>query len=713
MRWIYIFSVTLLGLALGSCKSDNDFQSLDGTGFVLSLNDSFDGNSRAVPAELGAPLKEQFDLDIKPTGSEEIAYNGKFKETVLVKEGNYILVASYGDNPVVALDSPYYYGKVEDKEVTKGKLTSASISCSVANSLLSVVFNEESLKKVYDSYHVAVHVGDESVDITDASKSAYFRSGSSVKLVFHAKLAGTGNEVAYDIPDQKEFQNIAAAKHVKVQLGIDESGITSGVGISVEKLEVETVTIEETLPLEFLPKPKLSSDDFIGNKLAFAETEKKSAVIKLGMSSPLQDLKLKFTSADPKFEGLDSSKEYLLSNQEDKAAIETALGIKLPEVGVTEASLDFTSLIPELLTDNGSTVESKIEVNVKANNRWISEGEQNADSRTYTLTCNKPEFSVSVLPGNIWTKEFTVNSLLAEDVKTGNYDVLRKKMKYQFSTDGNSNWTDLGDDLSKADLTPGTTYYVRGVYRDAVIGKTVEVSTYGDMQIPNSTLDNGFDATYPKKDNPLYTFKEGWIGTRNPLTCHSNGANVFYVSKSSTLPINDNGSTVAHMMTIGWGAGNTCSFGNKSGSVINNISSGIVCVGDYTADGDKINPKNINVRPTGMNFIYKASPYGDDEYLVKIELINITDGVEQILGSGVLQSNTKVSNYKEEKIAVEYYDEFNNLRITHIRILFQAGIKEDRDHLEDKFRDAKIPYGSAYIIGSQFWLDSFSLVYDK
>ena len=49
---------------------------------------------------------------------------------------------------------------------------------------------------------------------------------------------------------------------------------------------------------------------------------------------------------------------------------------------------------------------------------------------------------------------------------------------------------------------------------------------------------------------------------------------------------------------------------------------------------------------------------------------------------------------------------------------FSTGLKynlhmRDRDHLEDKFRDAKVPYGDAYIIGSQFWLDSFTLHYDK
>ena len=50
-----------------------------------------------------------------------------------------------------------------------------------------------------------------------------------------------------------------------------------------------------------------------------------------------------------------------------------------------------------------------------------------------------------------------------------------------------------------------------------------------------------------------------------------------------------------------------------------------------------------------------------------------------------------------------------------MRVLFKAGTKEDRDHLEDDFRDASVweGYENAYIIGSQFWLDSFHFNYDK
>lgn len=715
MKWIGGLCSLLLCMLLGGCQ-ENEATDLSGkTGLLVTLTDEDNkAYSRKAPSELEDPLTEMFQLKILYSGTDKSAYKGACKEYVLLQEGLYDLTATYGDNPVIALDAPYYTGSLNAQEVIKGEMTSASISCSVANSLLSVIYNRESLNKMYESYFVTVSVGSESVDLdADSGKSAYFRAGSSVKLVFHGRLSGTGKEVIYDIPEQEQFSNIPVKTHVKVTLGLDESNITSGVGISIEKLETETVSISETVPVEYLPKPKLESDDFVNNELSFAETEKKSAVIRLKLSSALQELKLKFNSTDAKFAGLEQGREYLLSNAEDKSAVETALGVLLPEIGVSEAVLDFSSLIPQLMTDKGTTVTSTVEVDVKANNRWASEDA--TVNRVYTLICNKPIFYVSVYPGNIWTKEFTMNPLQTNDVKTGSFELLSQKMTYQFSMDGETDWTDFGEDLRKVDLLPGNTYYVRGVYRGVVTGEVVAVKTYEALSIPNSTLDEGYSATYPKKDNPLYIFNGGWIGTRNPLTCHSDGVNAFYVSKSSTLPISENGSTVAHLMTIGWGAGNTCSFGNKSGSVINNISAGLVCVGDYEASNDTVYAKAASIRPTSLNFTYKSAPYNGDKYLVEIALVNISDGIETLIGNAKLISGETVGSYKTGSIDVVYDDEFKNIPITHVRIVFKSGIYQDKDYLENKFRDASIwdGYTNAYIIGSQFWLDSFSLIYNK
>ena len=526
MKWIGGLCSLLLCMLLGGCQ-ENEATDLSGkTGLLVTLTDEDNkAYSRKAPSELEDPLTEMFQLKILYSGTDKSAYKGACKEYVLLQEGLYDLTATYGDNPVIALDAPYYTGSLNAQEVIKGEMTSASISCSVANSLLSVIYNRESLNKMYESYFVTVSVGSESVDLdADSGKSAYFRAGSSVKLVFHGRLSGTGKEVVYDIPDQEQFANIAVKTHVKVTLGLDDSEISSGVGISIEKLETETVSIAETIPSEFMPKPKLESDDFLNNELSFAETEKKSATIRLKLSSALQELKLKFNSADTKFAGLEQGKEYLLSSAEDKSAIENALGISLPEVGATEAVLDFTSLLPQLMTDKGATVTSTIEVDVKANNRWASEDA--TVNRVYTLKCNKPEFSIVTNPGNFWCKEFSVDSC---DIKTGDIETISQKIQYQYRKKGDEQWIDCDRLVQFDDYPVDKQYQIRAVYREGIETEPVDVMLETPQQLPNSDMEEWYieekkkSGTWPFKDKTYYTFhpyaegnaSSSWWATNN------------------------------------------------------------------------------------------------------------------------------------------------------------------------------------------------------
>lgn len=704
-----LFSLFLLA----SCQEET---LMDKTaGFQISLQDeNVSVETKSIPEELGEPTTDKFDLKIQKEGSSEYLYNGKYtSQTIAASAGTYTISASYGTNPVLALDDPYYLGDTSDVVIKDGEKKSVALKCKVANALASVTFpSDTELKKIYSSYWVKVAVENLSCNLEPNSKqSAYFQPGKVVNFYFEGKKIN-GDSFSEQLKHDNLSSTWKAGDHVMITLKLSDDLL-----MDIDKVDVKKETISQNIPMDWLPKPKIAAEGFEGNVLSFAETESKTAKLNFNTALPLQDLKLKFNFADSQFSSL-NDKEYSVSVPEDKKKVEETLGITLPEIGDEKASLDLSALVSQLQTKAGETVSNTIEVDVKANDRWSSEaisGQENP-SRVYTLECKKPIFRVNAYPGNIWTKEFTMNPLMEEQVESGDFATLSKDMKYQFSLNGETDWVDFGEDLRKAELTPGITYFIRGLYRGEVPGEVAEVRTYEAINIPNSNLDDGYTTTYPKKDNPLYTFNGEWIGTRNPLTCHSSGVNAFYVSKSSTLPVNDNGSTVAHMMTMGWGAGNTCSFGNNSGSVINNISSGLLCVGDYLLDGDTILPKQVYTRPTSLSFVFKAAPFKDDEYLISISLLNIgEDGTVVEIGKGELKSGESVSSYTTKEIPVIYNEEMKEFSISHVKVIFKAGTKEDRDHLEDKFRDASVwdGYSNAYIIGSQFWLDSFTLKYDK
>ena len=675
MNKVKFLVAALLGVLFVACSEEENLSQTSKTGFLVSLTEDVKVDSRKIPEELGKPAASQFKLKItnQTTGSE--------------------------------LYAPYYKGTAE-ADLADGESKTVQVNCKVANALASVVFDNSgtnTFESQFVSYGVRVSVNTSVTTLTNDGKSAYYRAGSMPVFTFVGTLRNGGGEkeVPLENSDLSNPSTFAAGKHCRITLKLSDAA--PGLRVEISKVEVDSVTINETIPLEWLPKPKVTAEGFTDNTLFMYETETPTAKFNFNLSSALQELKFTLNLADETYQSL--NKTYTLSelSEEDRTALTNA-GVVLPVIGSKEASLDFTGLAAKLTgSTTGDVLSNVITLDeVKANNR-VLEGEQ-----VYTIQTSAPDFELIVYPGNTWTKQFTANTQIIH----GNADVIRKGMTFEYSTDGII-WTPAADSLI-TELIPGTTYQIQGKFGKH-ISKIVDVKTYEVLTIPNSTLDDGYDTTYPKDDNPLYSFIGDWIDTRNELTCHSDGVNAFYVSKSSTLPINDNGSTVAHMMVIGWGAGNSCAFGNKTGSVIGNISSGIVCVGDYDASSDVINAKEAYIRPTSLTFTYKASPYNGDEYLVEVVLLNITDGVETIIGEGILQSGNTVNDYSTQSIDINYDDSALELPISHVKVLFKAGTKEDRDHLEDKFRDASLWNGfvNAYIIGSQFWLDSFQFNYDK
>lgn len=702
-------SVFLLPLFF-SCQQE-DFRLENGGTIDIVIQDGVSGKTRSLPEPVSEEMAQQFSLRIR--NEEKNWYKGTIQDyaasNTLFAPGSYEVSAWYGEDDELALDNPYYASEPLTVEVEANKETQATVKCYVANAMASFAFaNSESATTLLKNYEIVTEVGSKTVSCTvDDGQNPYFKAGTAVTFYLRGESA-SGKNVDYKFA---VIDKVEARMNYKFTLTLDPVDMGNGqFNIDVQK-DIEEISINETLPEEFLPKPKVAIEGMeSGNVLNHYETEPQPTLrCNLSAYRPFEDVELTLNFADENLQKL--NKTYLFSEMtaEDKKELQDN-GIALPELdGVqTSGSLDFSSLVANMHSqDNATPVQNQFTVRVKANGRWSALTEGN-------INILKPDFAVKVFPGDIWTKELTVTALRAEDVTHGDFNSLNSDLQYQFSTDG-TQWENLGSDLRKASLTAGTEYYVRALYRNAISSQVQKVKTYESKQIPNQTFDDGYDVTYPKNENPLYTFKGGWIETRNSMTCHTSGVNAFYVSKSGTLPVVDDGRNVAHMMTMGWGAGNTCDFGNKSGSVINNISAGLVCVGSFDASQDKITGLSAYVRPTALKFTYRAEPYNGDEYLAQISLEN-HDGAEPVvLGSGKLQSGEKVTSYKELVLPVTYDNQYKDLPITHIKVEFYSGTKSDRDHLENKFRDASLwdGYTNAYIIGSQFWLDGFSLVYDK
>lgn len=711
MKYIKALYAGFIGLLLAACQAEQ-WEGTEG-GFLISLGEDVTVTTKSTPAELGKPVKEQFSLKIVKESTGSTLYDGTFtSDQIPASAGLYTVTAICGENPLLGLDTPYYKGEEAGVEVTEGETRTVNLSCKVANALTSVTYDEpEKFDALFSSYGLKVSVGNQSVTISkdNAQKSAYYRAGTIPTFQFVGNLKDNGQAVSMTLEDDKlkNADTFGAGKHCKLTLKVKPA--TSGVILTVAKVEVENVTISETIPVKWLPKPKIEAEGFEGNSLSFAETESKTATVKLNTATALQDLKIKFNFADPQFAAF--NQEYQLStlSENTRKDLEEKLGITLPTIGDSSPSIQLDNLIARLQTNAGEATANTIELDAQANGRWSHEDAE--ANRSYTLNCNKPEFTVSAYPGNIWTKEFTMNALMEEQVVSGDFAKLSSDMTYQFSTN-NKDWSNLGENLRKADLTPGTTYYIRGLYRGAIASEAVEVKTYPIIELENGDMEDwsytdGQQASWPDKgpfwkrwyiNNNYNDNEEGWCSL-NGLTTSNNDPKA-YISNSGTERTTDchSGEYAAEIKTIGWGSGTTAA---SPVSSITTITPGELFLGKM----DNITPiygKTFNSKPTKLKFYYKYSPEGEHTFKVTISLKQ---------GDIIIATNEfngeSTDTYIEKTLDFIYNSENVTENVQTLFIQFTSG-----DNEKSEVDKASISRGSRHV-GNKLYIDDISLIYDK
>lgn len=666
-------------------------------GFQVSLQDMGVAiETKSTPAELGKPLADQFKLKVVKNGDSSPLFDGNYtSQTIPASAGTYTISASYGDNPVLALDAPYYLGDTTNVVIKEGEQKKITLSCKVANALASASFpTDTELKKIFSSYWVKVVVGKSSCKLTsDSKKSAYFQAEKQVAFYFEGTKV-SGKDFSEELKHKDLPSVLKAGHHVKLTLKLSDDLL-----LDVAKVEIKKETITSDIPMDWLPKPKVEAEGFENNILSFAETETKTAILNLNTASALQDLKLKFTFGDPQFSSL-NDKDYLLSVPADKAEMENVLGIVLPEIGVDKASLDLTSIVAKLRTDAGTTVENKIEVDVRANNRWSSEeikGQENP-SRVYTLRCNKPEMAVSVQPGNIWTKEFTIDELT---VTTGDPEVIKSKLKYQYKekSGGDDTWKDIQDMKVLFNEHPqNRSYQVRAVYRDVVMTDAIDVELENPVQLPNSGMEEWHEEDQSDHKNLWFPFSQDlslqWI-TNNLETTNYRGESFCSASAVKRSENKYNGNYAALIRTIGHGVANTNvgSFLGMNGSITGTHTIGIL---SYSGD--------FQVRPTKVKFYYRYIPEGDDVGVIELKIENEDQDQDVILYEAT--NVVSKTEYQLYEIPINYMVE--NVVATKLALTLKSGSKHT-NVVKAKVRGN----GADEHYGSELYIDDISLVYDK
>lgn len=252
---ILIVLMLLVTIFVSGCSQEEDIIPSNGT-LCLSIGQTSKvAETRATPAQLGKPLVEKFNLRVQR--NDNVCYDGKFVDELELKVGTYEVIAYHGENVTIGKDAPYYEGTAV-AEIEKDAATSVLIPCRVANALVSVIFGRNDaenarFEQYYEKYGVIVRVGSHSLAITEEEKnvSVYFPAGSQPTLFFYGVLRENGEVVSCELQSDYLPSPFAAADHAIVTLTLPESELE----VNIAKVDVETVSIEETIPFDWLPAP--------------------------------------------------------------------------------------------------------------------------------------------------------------------------------------------------------------------------------------------------------------------------------------------------------------------------------------------------------------------------------------------------------------------------------------------------------------------------
>lgn len=728
-RYFKLLFILCVCSVFAGCSKDDE--KTEKSGFVISLGEAVvDVTSRATPKELGKPLDANFNVKVVNVTTGSSVYDGEFTQFIPVNTGSYELTASYGENAELEFDTPYYIGTAT-AEHQENVNTPVTIPCKVGNALLSVVFeNADEFNKLYSKYGLRVDVGESSKTIgsDETAKSLYFKAGSDVKIYFDATKKDNSPYSVDLTAGLSSVLPFKAADHAVVKL------TTSAFGLKIEKIEVEKVTVSETIPVEWLPKPKVSGFEDI----TYVETDDApSAVIDYTASLPIQDMELTVNMQDEQYSAY--NKTYTLSTltSDDRANL-GKLGIELPEVGVAKTgTINLQNLIGTMQTNAGTTVDNTFSLRVKANNRWSDE---TAAAKTYRVEVVKPEFSVNVDERNCWSREFTVDEV---SITSGNAERLKENLVYQYYN--GSEWVDCADRndakgrlqqfASRAEDISTKQYKVRALYRGAISSNEVTATLETPAQLPNSDMEEWTDEKYAGNDyycfypwsdknnchwdtNNLWTTRNRW--NASGFRAHYNGFHaVSYVQGRSGL--------AAELRNTANGRGNTKWFSSINAKTINKVP-GMLFTGTFVAEkkGDDVNgsdswhiDKNAPFasRPTGVKFWYKYKPESSDSWTAHMELL---DADNQTICQQDVTSSEAVNDWKEEAIALPYVNSNQYKKAAYIYLSFSSSDKSG-DNMPYRKRTYKfyIDKGNKTVnfddavVGSILTIDDVSLVYDK
>ena len=285
---------------------------------------------------------------------------------------------------------------------------------------------------------------------------------------------------------------------------------------------------------------------------------------------------------------------------------------------------------------------------------------------------------------------------------------------------------DATDMVSVRGLNSNTSYTFRAVYRQDIYSNELTIKTEEELNVPNAGMEDWY-YTRPngvKNWEVWYACKENEVpvwGTLNQLTTSEGGSSLSnsyrYIANSGTIGTTDShtGNYAALIRAVGWGKGSTA----LGGQTAKRGTCGELFTGYYDVNSQSAIYSGIEFssRPQFMRYWYKyMSGKQTDQSYVDIIVYHRNGDNEIEIGHGTLRNSgplydeNAVLEWQEAIIPIEYNDQAQTLKATHICIKFKSGDQctNGTFGIYPAFADL----GKGEYVGSQFWIDDIELIYE-
>ena len=473
----YWVCALLLTALLGACKEDDMTVGEGSVQLRVSVSDDVTVVTRAVDSGIYATMQTR----IYSSKGLIRYYDAEtpMPPTLNLASGAYHAFVLAGDSVPAAFNTPYYTGST-DFTVRGGETTSASVTCTIANTLATVAF-DPSLDEVVSNYKVKIFTTSGELYFTPATVDSvgYFLFDTrdrSLGWTFEGEKTDGNSYTQSGI-----VEDVARATKYAFTFNFDpESAATGGTFLDVK---VNESTVDSTHNVVITQRPQIVGDKFNLSDPLYYETNGGSETA-LWINAATE-LKRAWISCD-KLTALGfptDSVDFLAADGSPATEFESR-GISCKHTyqevkDLSNAKITLSeSFVKSLPSDEYTFTIQAVDMSGKDNTATLSIVVSDA-----IVVTEEPDRA------SIWACRATLRGNVVKETA--------EPLTFQYRRTGTKDWTSVaanrsGSTLSAevTGLTPGTTYEYQAVAGAQASVKTATFTTESATALPNSSFEN-------------------------------------------------------------------------------------------------------------------------------------------------------------------------------------------------------------------------------